>query len=145
MENLITFLVLLVLGYTIGGFLERRHYASIRQRESEIVSLPSIMLKRPISSKEPSNYKLVTGNVVISVDYFKKFIASLVNFFGGTVEAYETLLDRARREAILRMKEDAKGASEIVNIRLETSSISTNAQNSIGAIEIMAYGTAIYI
>lgn len=145
MGNLITFLVLLVLGYVIGGYLERRHYASIRQREGEIVSLPSIMLKKPISSNEPSNYKLVTGNVVISVDYFKKFMASLVNLFGGSIEAYETLLDRARREAILRMKEDAKGASEIVNIRLETSSISTNSQNSIGAVEIMAYGTAIYL
>jgi uncharacterized protein YbjQ (UPF0145 family) len=41
------------------------------------------------------------------------------------------------------MKESAKGASEIINIRIETTSISKNTQ-SVGAIEVIAYGTAIY-
>ena len=45
---------------------------------------------------------------------------------------------------MLRMKEEARGADEIINIRLETSSISKNAQQNIGAIEVLAYGTAIY-
>jgi uncharacterized protein YbjQ (UPF0145 family) len=42
------------------------------------------------------------------------------------------------------MKEDASDASEIINIRIETSSISKNAQQNVGAIEVLAYGTAIY-
>jgi uncharacterized protein YbjQ (UPF0145 family) len=42
------------------------------------------------------------------------------------------------------MKEDAGEASEIINIRIETSSISKNAQRNVGAIEVLAYGTAIY-
>lgn len=63
--------------------------------------------------------------------------------FGGNVTVYETLIDRARREAILRMKSNASNASEIINIRIETSSISKNAK-SIGSIEVLAYGTAIY-
>jgi uncharacterized protein YbjQ (UPF0145 family) len=87
--------------------------------------------------------KLITGNVVISIDYFKKILAGLINFFGGNISAYETLIDRARREAVLRMKESAKGASEIINIRIETTSILKNTQ-SVGAIEVIAYGTAIY-
>jgi len=47
----------------------------------------------------------------------------------------------------LRMKEEAKakGAHMIVNLRLETSTIgrSANKKNSVGSIEVLAYGTAV--
>ena len=82
--------------------------------------------------------------MVISVDYFKRLLASLRNFFGGSIQAYETLLDRARREAILRMKENCKNADEIINLRIETSSISKGKRNTIGSVEVLAYGTALY-
>ena len=57
------------------------------------------------------------------IDYFKRFLAGLRNIFGGTVRSYESLIDRARREAVLRMKEMAGDASVIVNVRIETSNI----------------------
>lgn len=101
------------------------------------------MLKKPLDFENIKDVKLVNGNVVISIDFFKKIVASLINLFGGNITAYETLLDRARREAILRIKEDASDASEIINIRIETSSISKNTK-TVGAIEVLAYGTAIY-
>jgi len=84
------------------------------------------------------------GSVVISVDYFKRLLAALRNFFGGRVKSYETLLDRARREAILRMQQEAKelGANVVINIKLETASISKGRKNAIGSVEILAYGTA---
>ena len=84
---------------------------------------------------------------MISVDYFKRFLAGLRNIFGGEVRSYCSLLDRGRREAILRMKELWPEADLIVNARVETSSISKGAQNrqggSIGSTEVLAYGTAI--
>lgn len=143
MTNIITFAILLALGYIFGTIAERRHYTSIREREEQFKNLPTIMLKKPLNPKEVKEYKLVNGSVVISIDFFKKFVAGLINFFGGNVTVYETLIDRARREAILRMKENASNASEIINMRIETSSISQNSQ-SIGSIEVLAYGTAIY-
>ncbi len=142
--NLIIFVALLLIGYTTGTLLEKRHFKSIRKREEEMVELPTIMLKRPLNSKNISTCKLVNGSVVISIDYFKRFLASLINIFGGNIGVYETLLDRARREAVLRMKEDAKDASEIINIRIETSSISKNSTKNVGTVEVLAYGTAIY-
>ncbi len=144
MEDIVIFLTLLTVGYASGTWLEKRHFKRIREREEEFVSLPAIMLKKPLNDNEIKDVKLVNGSVVISIDYFKKFVASLMNFFGGRISTYETLVDRARREAILRMKEDAGEASEIVNIRIETSSISKNASQNIGAVEVLAYGTAIY-
>jgi len=144
MENLILFAVLMTVGYVSGTILEKRHLSSIREREKQMVSLPAIMLKRPLHEEEIKEVKLVGGSVVISIDYFKKIVASLANLFGGNIATYETLIDRARREAILRMKEEAKDASEIINIRIETSSISKNANRNVGAVEVLAYGTAVW-
>jgi uncharacterized protein YbjQ (UPF0145 family) len=89
---------------------------------------------------------LVTGGVVIGSDPFKRYIANLVNLIGGRVSVFETLLDRARREAILRMKERAAAlrADEIVNFRMETMSLcSGNDAKPMGIVEVMAYGTAV--
>ena len=56
----------------------------------------------------------------------------------------KTLLDRARREAILRLKESCSGATQVINLRIETSSISKGEGDSIGSVEVLAYGTALY-
>ena len=54
-------------------------------------------------------------------------------------------MERARREAVLRMKEDAKarGATSVWNIRLETASIAKGARQNTASVEVMAYGTAL--
>jgi len=146
MEQIIIFLVLIVLGYTSGTIAERRHYKSIYAREHEFLHLPAVSIKNALDKDaEIERVQLVSGSVVISIDYFKRFLASLRNLFGGEVMSYETLLDRARREAVLRMKEKAKGTSIILNLRIETSSIgqSANRRQALGSIEAIAYGTAV--
>ena len=82
---------------------------------------------------------------MVSVDYFKRFLAGLRSVFGGRVTSYETLLDRARRESILRMKEaaDGLGAEMVFNIKVETASISKGRRNAVGSVEVLAYGTAL--
>ena len=145
MADLIVFLVLLGLGYGFGQYFERRHYRSIRKREAELKDLLLIQTKI-IPPAYFNNYDtfLVNGSVVISVDYFKRFVAGLRNLIGGRVTPYETLLDRARREAILRMKEEAQasGADAILNIKYEMCSIYKGTRNKIGSVEALAYGTA---
>ena len=52
--------------------------------------------------------------------------------------------DRARREAMLRMKEMAGNATVIVNVRIETSTIGRKAnKKGVGCLEAIAYGTAL--
>ena len=144
MGNIIFLLILLVVGYGFGRYAELQHFKSIRKREKLLQSIPAIATKIPDPSLRPRHIQLVTGNVVISVDYFKRFIAGLRNLVGGRVTSYETLLDRARREAILRMKEKARalGANLIFNVKFETASIYKGSKNQIGAVEVYAYGTA---
>tara|TARA_Y100001934_G_C12303925_1_gene751413 strand:- start:612 stop:893 length:282 start_codon:yes stop_codon:yes gene_type:complete len=87
------------------------------------------------------------GSVVISLDYFKRFLAGLRSLVGGRVGSYESLLDRARRESLLRMKEVAikGGYDAVINVRFETSRLASSGQNGSGTagVELMAYGTAI--
>lgn len=146
MYDLIIFIILLAMGYGFGRYAESNHYKSIIKREKQLNNIPAIATRIPPIRRQDLNSQLVAGNVVISIDYFKRFIAGLRNIFGGRVTAYETLLDRARREAILRMKEEAQklNAEFVFNIKLETSSIHKGRGNSIGSVEVLAYGTALY-
>ena len=143
--ELIIFLSLLFLGYVFGRLNERRHYVSIHKREDELRNLVVIPMRFPSPELMRYDSVLVTGAVVISVDYFKTIAASLRSFFGGRVGAYESLIDRARREATLRMQEEAKaqGATLIYNAKYETSRIGENDKQGLGSIEVLAYGTAL--
>lgn len=145
MIELIVFLVLLGLGYTFGRLAEARHYRSIKEREQLYRSMTLIPIRVPPPELLKHDSTLVSGNVVISVDYFKTIAASLRNLFGGRVGAYESLLDRARREAALRMQEEARklGAETIYNVKYETSRIGENAAKGLGSVEVLAYGTAL--
>ena len=145
MNNLLFFLTLIVIGYVVGTLVEKRHYRSIYDREKKLLYLPVVTMKTVTHPDEKvASAELVCGSAVISIDYFKRFLASLRNIFGGTVKSYESLIDRARREALIRMKEMAVDATVIVNVRIETSTIGRNAnKKGVGCLEAIAYGTAV--
>lgn len=143
MINLGYLLLLLTLGYVFGRLAESKHFKGIHLREQKLLQLPTTSGKQPLGDITVTRSELVRGSVVISVDYFKRMLAALRIIFGGEVQAYETLLDRARREAVLRMKESCPGAAQIINLRMETASI-YRGQKSIGSVEVVAYGTALY-
>ena len=136
------FLLLLGTGYFIGRIIEQRHYASIRLRERRYRDVLAFPMRFAPDSVTPQQAFLVHGTVVVSADYFKTFVAGLRNLIGGRFRSYETLLERARREALLRLKEEArnKGARLVVCVRYETTSI---AHGWAPAIEVLAYGTAL--
>jgi uncharacterized protein YbjQ (UPF0145 family) len=133
---------LLAVGFFFGRMIERRHYASIRSRERAYQDIRAFTMRFPPDRVTPQHAFLVTGTVVVSADYFKTFVAGLRNLFGGRFRAYETLMERARREAILRLKADARrrGASLVVCVRFETTSITSGWAPS---MEVFAYGTAL--
>ncbi|MDO6459495.1 heavy metal-binding domain-containing protein [Granulosicoccaceae sp. 1_MG-2023] len=141
--EIVVLLLLLILGYVFGSWNERRHYRSIIAREAALMHLPAVSSR--IAPARPAQQVLVCGSVAVSVDYFKRFLSGLHMFFGGGLTAYESLLDRARREAILRMKAEADklGAELILNVKYETASISKGEGDSVGTVEVLAYGTAL--
>jgi uncharacterized protein YbjQ (UPF0145 family) len=141
MDNLVRLVIsafLVLLGLIFGGRAERRHYEKIREEEKELLWLPTRAESWPVSEGS-SDAKLVTGSVVIANDRFKSAVASLKTIFGGRLMSYETLLDRARREAVIRMKKQASmwGAKEVVHLRVTSSLI-----DELG-VEVLAIGTAV--
>lgn len=141
--QLLVFAVLLGIGFVFGTAAEKRHYASIRKREKELRNLIIVPEKR--LPRQDCDTAFVCGSVVIAQDYFKNALAGFVHFFGGRIGAYETLLERARREAILRMKEQAaqQRARLIFNVKFSTCNLMGQEQRGAGCVEVTAYGTAI--
>jgi len=136
---------LAIMGFVVGGHLERAHFKSIRERELKFENYPAVPTASIDSTLQVADAQLVSASVVVSLDYFKRILAAFRNVFGGRVRSYESLLDRAKREAILRMKEQFPEAHLIVNLRINTSQIgSTQGRNKgLGAVEVLAMGTAV--
>jgi uncharacterized protein YbjQ (UPF0145 family) len=133
----------LFLGYAIGSMIEKRHFKRISKREKKFQNFPLHSGKKIPAGA--SHCFLVSKSVVISSDFFKRFYGSLRGVFGGNLAVYESLLDRARREATLRLKEQAltQGAKGIVHFRLETLNLSGEGdRGNMKLAQVVAYGTA---
>ena len=138
-------ILLIVIGRVVGSAIERDHYKSIAKREAEFQSQPAVSTKQIDAIGRIGSSSLAIGSVVVSVDHFKRFVSGFRMIFGGEVRSYSSLIDRARREAVLRMKESQPDADAYLNTRLETSTIASTTRNEgIGTIEVLAYGTAVH-
>ena len=140
-------LLILMIAYFIGSYLEKRHFRSIRDREDAAQGFPVVSFDTMPDDWNVNGSHLVSGSVVISLDYFKRVIAGLRGLIGGRIKTYEPLLERARREALLRMIDDARsqGYEAIFNVRLETSRLANARRDGQGVagIEMLAFGTAV--
>jgi uncharacterized protein YbjQ (UPF0145 family) len=140
-------LAILVAAYFIGSYIERRHFESIISREAALDGFPVVTFDTMPQDWQAASVTMVTGSIVVSLDYFKRVIAGLRGLVGGRIKTYEPLLERARREAVLRMIEAARddGYDAIFNVRLETSRLANARGNGEGTagVEMLAYGTAV--
>ncbi len=147
MEGLVYLIpvVLIVVGFTMGRIIERRHFASLVAREA--APGPTLSnLKRPPEGFVAAESSFCSGSVVIAGDYFKAVGAFLKTLVGGRMRTMETVLDRARREAIQRMREEAaaRQADMVLDVRLEMAVVMRSKGNQgAPATEVIAYGTAV--
>jgi len=139
--------ILLLIVYLIGRAAESSHLARLDNDERELADIVMSDLKRLPDNWRATDLHLVTGVAVIATDYFKVFAASLRNIVGGRVWSFETLVSRARREAIVRMLREARdaGANAVWTVRIETATIQGKRQGKSGGVEVMAYGTAMKV
>lgn len=145
--QIVVFLVLLAIGVFAGRANERKHYRELLEAEED---LSDVVVSNGRGIGEAATFSrstLVVGSVVIAEDYFKRVAAGLKSLIGGNIRSYETLLERGRREAIVRMKQQARrlGATHVVNVRLETASLSEDfsGRRPMFSAEFIAYGTAL--
>ncbi len=146
MAPLIIIVVLLLLGLVVGRARERGHFRSLEARERQLAYMLVTDIKSfPGGAEAASGGALVMGQAVIATDYLKSFLAGLRKIVGGELRSYESLMERARREAILRMLEEAKGLgfNAVCNLRMGTADIGamSGAKGSV-MVEAFATGTA---
>ncbi|MEM2027085.1 MAG: heavy metal-binding domain-containing protein [Candidatus Bathyarchaeia archaeon] len=113
--------------------------ASLEAIRSIIVAttptIPGYKIKRVLG--------VVTGLSPRTRGMLGRFIAGVETIFGGEVKAFTTEIEKARIEALERMKAKAAamGANAVVGVDLETSDLGLGA----GVIVISATGTAVII
>lgn len=132
------FAVLFIVGFAFGRHNEQKHLRELALAEKNLAHISIDTHRFTISTHTG---QMVTSNVVISHDYFKYVIANIQNFFGGRLSSYESIVERARREAIVRLKREAEqiGATHIMGLRLNTTELGMQG----GMVEVFALGTAI--
>ena len=136
--------LLIVIGRIVGSAIERKHFEDIARREAQFRSQPALSIKLVDAPRSIHSAALASGSVVVSVDHFKRFISGFRMIFGGEIRSFSSLVERARREAVLRMKESQPNADAYLNTRIETSTISsTRGEQGMGTIEVLAYATAV--
>lgn len=139
-------LALFLIGITAGQITEMKHFARLKRREEETRGVILSNVKRYALDRKVQDARLVSGHVVISTDYFKSICASLRRLVGGRIISYERLVERGRREALLRLKGEAValGADFVLNVRFETMTIArSNQGKGVTGVEVLAYGTAV--
>jgi uncharacterized protein YbjQ (UPF0145 family) len=143
--QLFSLLIILLVCFLIGKGIELHHFKRLAEQEQHFSGIIVTNLKTIPPQYENAQPILVMGSAVIATDYFKVFAAGLRTFFGGEMKSYVTLMERARREAMLRMLEQAagQGATAVWNIRYETSTTHGQHRKKPGGVEVLAYGTAL--
>ena len=138
-------LILLLVGYLAGRMIEAKHYRSLDRREQQTKAFPTANYC-PVDWEADASV-LVSGSAVISIDYYKGFASVIRGLFGGSLVHLNPIMERGRREAILRMKEAAiaQGYDAVMNVRLETARLASSGSDfkATTGIEMLAYGTAI--
>lgn len=144
--DFLSLLLILAITYTIGSIIDKKHFEKIKKREIALIRKPVLNFgsRTQETKRKIRKVELVTGEVVISGDYFKSFVAALKNLFGGRLTSFESIMDRGRREALLRMREQAVNAHCVINTRIETVMLNSMYDSkSVPQCAIIAYGTAI--
>lgn len=117
--------LLLLVTWITGRTVERRHFRELSRRERENSVLLTDLENFPFAGRQTREPALVVAQVVLGADYLKSFIAGLKKIAGGEMRSYASVVERARREAILRLREEARslGYDAVCNVRIESADI----------------------
>jgi len=138
---------LVVCGMIIGRSVEKNHFAELDQKEAANRDFLVTNLKTfPLAASGMQDPTIVMSEVVIGSDYLKSWLAGWRGFFGGEIKSLQTLQVRAKREAIVRLIDQARqqGFNAICNLRINSANITgvAKSKNSLPMAVVIATATA---
>jgi uncharacterized protein YbjQ (UPF0145 family) len=130
-----------VAGWLIATWFEHRHNKDMARREISLQDIHLNNFKRPPAC-EPEQTTMLIGSVVIAHDYFRTLTIAIRKLIGGNIQPYERLVTRGRREALIRLREEAsmRKLDTVINVRFTSSLVSGKF---LSAVELVAYGTGV--
>lgn len=128
------------LGWALASYLEYRHNQQMTEREKALADISISTAKH--ADKNAESGILIYGSVVVAHDLFRTLFIQIRKIIGGNIKAYERLVVRGRREAFIRLQEDARqrGFDKVINVRFAGSHV---AGRFVSAVEMVAYGTGV--
>ena len=86
---------------------------------------------------------IVTGEVIVGANIFRDIFASITDIVGGRSGKYERVLERARKEAIAEMEEQAAklGGNAVVGVDLDYEVLGSNGS----MLMVSCSGTAVVV
>lgn len=139
--NLLQAVVIGATGWLVAALAERRHVAAMTARERDLAEV-HITASKSFPPAERDHTMMLVGSVVITHDYWRTLVIFIRTLLGGNIQPYERLVQRGRREALIRLKEEAhlRGMDRVVNVRFLGNRISAGP---LKAVEMVAFGTGI--
>lgn len=138
-------LLILAVAFFAGNVISSRHDKQLRERQQQVGHIRTTDLNRFYKPDSGIQAQMFTAEVTLGIDHFRGFLGSLKCIFGGQIRSYQKTLDRARREALMQVVEQAAatGYNAVANLRLEFVDISgkANMVKRASMVTIIAYGT----
>ena len=110
-------------GWMLAHMMERRRYRHLAEREAKVADISVTHMAH--LGTETGISTLVSANAVFCHDFFRGFLILLRKLVGGEIRHYHRLVEFTRREALCRLREEAKarGITEIKKLRIEENSL----------------------
>ena len=133
-----------------GSYYQKSKIRKLLEREKGVGGSfkdPISNLSTPVNDQKIMNSSLMWESVVIGPSWWQMLLGWIGSIFGGRLNAFTDTYDWARREALQRLREKviASNFDDVINLRIETSMMSSSnkSKDKTAAMEIVAYGTAI--
>lgn len=137
-----------LLGRWYQGRLMQALESDEKQQGGLLQSEKHLSTSSSMTSMTAESSTLLHVSICVGPSWGQIFFMWVKSLFGGRLESYDVVLDYGRREVLLRLNQQAKamGCSSIVNIRIETSTVSfakNNNSSKTSSVEFLAFATGL--
>ena len=148
---ILTIIVFPTLSWAIGKWYQNRLMSALLENEKQegkmLQSDKHLSTSSSMTSMTAESSTLLHVSICVGPSWGQIFFMWFKSLFGGRLHSYDVVLDYGRREVLLRLNQQAKalGCSSIVNIRIETSTVSfaKNNNNKTSSVEFLAFATGL--
>ena len=149
---IVTTIVLPTFSWAIGNWYQNRLMNALLENEKRggkmLQSDMHLSTSSPMTSMSADSSTLLHVSICVGPSWGQIFFMWFKSLFGGRLHSYDVVLDYGRREVLLRLNQQAKalGCSSMVNIRIETSTVSfarNNNSSKTSSVEFLAFATGL--